>query len=346
MTYLAIEELETVVIDFTSYCNAMCGNCSRNIKGKDINPNMPLSHMSLETWKKIFDCDSLDLKEVIFNGSYGDPIFNPNLIKALEHLLTLKNKPIISIHTNGGLGTLSLYKDLALILKKFPYPSHITFSIDGLEDTNHLYRRNVSWKKVMSNCQEFIQNGGMARWRMLVFKHNEHQIDQCKSLSEELGFKKFDINGGHSFSALDSVIKGKAIEFFKKNKKENERVVEYSYLDHKERVENLINKHETLDSAWKNCNITCKWQSKKKIQISHTGIVLPCCYFLSDLYSKTPESVFANDVRSILNDFEKNWNDINYHNLEEILNHRWFKEHLPNSWSNDRYEMCSRSCGH
>lgn len=346
MPYLTADELKTIIVDFTSYCNAMCGNCSRNINGVEINPRMPLSHMSTKTWKKIFRRESsIVLDEVIFNGSYGDPIFNPSLLEALDHLKTLRIIPTVSIHTNGGLGTKELFKDLAIMLKNFPFPSHITFSIDGLEDTNHLYRRNVVWKKVIENAETFIEHGGIARWRMLIFKHNEHQVDECRKLSESMGFKKFDINGGHSFSAINSII-SRPVEFFEKNKKEEKRTVEYAFLDQKERIENLIEKHDNIKTAIQDCDIKCKWKAKKKIQISHTGLVFPCCYFLSDLYSRNPDSVFAKDVNSIVNEFGKNWNDVNHYTVEEILSHQWFSDHLPNSWSGDRYEICAVSCGY
>ena len=54
MPYIKLNDLEAIVIDFTSHCNSMCGNCSRNIDGVTVNPRMPLEHMSLETWKKLF----------------------------------------------------------------------------------------------------------------------------------------------------------------------------------------------------------------------------------------------------------------------------------------------------
>ena len=53
MPYLKLNDLEAIVIDFTSHCNSMCGNCSRNIDGVTVNPRMPLEHMSLTTWKKL-----------------------------------------------------------------------------------------------------------------------------------------------------------------------------------------------------------------------------------------------------------------------------------------------------
>ena len=51
MPFLNKQDLNTIVIDFTSHCNAMCGNCSRNIDGVKVNPHMPLGHMDMDTFK-------------------------------------------------------------------------------------------------------------------------------------------------------------------------------------------------------------------------------------------------------------------------------------------------------
>ena len=103
------------------------------------------------------------------------------------------NKPEIHIHTNGGMNGPKFFAELAECLKDFPFPTHVVFSIDGLEDTNHLYRRNVQWHKVMENAKSFIDAGGLARWRMIVFEHNAHQVEECERLAFSMGFKKFDI---------------------------------------------------------------------------------------------------------------------------------------------------------
>ena len=52
----------------------------------------------------------------------------------------------------------------------------VIFSLDGLEDTNHIYRVGVQFKKVMENTQAFINAGASAHWDMLVFKHNKHHV--------------------------------------------------------------------------------------------------------------------------------------------------------------------------
>jgi hypothetical protein len=43
----------------------------------------------------------------------------------------------------------------------------------------------------MFNTQAFIDAGGSAHWDMLVYKHNEHQVDACEQLARDMGFKWF-----------------------------------------------------------------------------------------------------------------------------------------------------------
>ena len=57
--YIPFDQLQTIVVDFTSYCNSNCGNCSRNILGVDLNPNMPLQHMTMDTWKKLMSTETV-----------------------------------------------------------------------------------------------------------------------------------------------------------------------------------------------------------------------------------------------------------------------------------------------
>jgi len=325
MHFLSKQDLKTIVIDFTSHCNAMCGNCSRNIDGVTVNPNMPLGHMDMETFKNIID-NARGVEEIIFNGAYGDPLMNPNLPFALKYAQKLKCK--IMIHTNGGIGKPNLYRMIAQDLRNFPQ-GVITFSIDGLEDTNHLYRRHVVWENVMENAKAFIDAGGLARWRMLVFDHNKHQIEECEQLSKDMGFVVFDINGGYTFTAMDSIV-SEAVEKFKATKKEQARTVKYDkkHLDNVERLEKVLEV-----GLEKGC-INCKWQRKQKIQISHTGEVFPCCYLLSDRYAKNPDSPYAKECNSIT------WPNVNDMSIQEIV-----ESDILTQPKENRFKICEVTCG-
>jgi len=329
MPFLKLKDIDTVTVDFTSHCNAMCGNCARNIGGVQVNPSMPLEHMKPATWKNLFTEKVLEnINKIIFNGSYGDPLRNPYIFECLNYLKQY-NKPEIHIHTNGGMNGPKFFAELAECLKDFPFPTHVVFSIDGLEDTNHLYRRNVQWHKVMENAKSFIDAGGLARWRMIVFEHNAHQLKDAEQLSKAMGFGKFDINGGYTFSAIDSVV-GEAIEKFKASKKDDARTIKYNkeHLDNVDRVKGLLK--EGFDKG----HITCKWQKKKKIQISHVGEVFPCCYLEAERYPKDANSIYAKDVTDM------NWLNINNNSLEHILD-----SNVLTTPSENRFKICEVTCG-
>ena len=161
---------------------------------------------------------------------------------------------------------------------------------------------------------------------MLVFEHNAHQVEECEHLAFSMGFKKFDINGGYTFSAIDSVV-GEAIEKFKANKKDKARTIAYdtSYLDNVERVKGLLKK------GFDKGHITCKWQKKRKVQISHMGEVLPCCYLLSERYPKDPNSPYATDME---------WPNINTTSLQDII----AGDSLTYP-SENRFKICEVTCG-
>jgi sulfatase maturation enzyme AslB (radical SAM superfamily) len=93
------------------------------------------------------------------------------------------------MNTNGALKSAVWWQELANI---FNQPQdYVVFSIDGLEDTNHIYRKNVVWSKLIENAQAFIKAGGSAHWDMLVYQHNQHQVDLCEQLARDMGFSWF-----------------------------------------------------------------------------------------------------------------------------------------------------------
>jgi hypothetical protein len=92
------------------------------------------------------------------------------------------------MHTNGSVHNASYWKKMADIIGDY---GHIDFNIDGLTDTNHIYRRNTDFNTIIANAQTFIDNGGKANWNFIVYKHNEHQVGEARLLSSILGFKEF-----------------------------------------------------------------------------------------------------------------------------------------------------------
>ena len=56
----------------------------------------------------------------------------------------------------------------------------------------------------MRNVRAFIKAGGDASWDMLVFKHNQDQVDECRQLSKSLGFVNFTFKNSARWSDFDS----------------------------------------------------------------------------------------------------------------------------------------------
>jgi hypothetical protein len=135
--------------------------------------------------------DSLiaNLHKMFLCGVYGDPAASANTLEIYKYFRTINATITLGMNTNGALQSTAWWQTLGSIMNQ--EKDYVIFSLDGLEDTNHLYRKNVVWKKAIANIKAFIGAGGNAHWDMLVFKHNEHQVDACEQLARQLGFKWF-----------------------------------------------------------------------------------------------------------------------------------------------------------
>ncbi len=119
-------------------------------------------------------------------GNNGDPIYHSQFHKLCEKLKN--NNCKITITTNGSAKTKAWWKKLNSILDE---EDTLIFSIDGLEDTNHLYRKNAKWKSIMGAVEVFAERKCQLQWKYIVFKHNQHQIKDAKELSTRLKFDHF-----------------------------------------------------------------------------------------------------------------------------------------------------------
>ena len=169
-------------IELSSYCNAECPLCPRNLFGYPYASDYTVRHLTLDNIKTIFDREFCDRVNFKFEGNFGDPIMNPELLDIVQYL----NSPV-KICTNGSMQTKKFWQELA------KYNVHILFGIDGLAGTHEIYRRNTRWQTVIDNAKTFISSGGSATWKMIEFDHNRSEIAKCRELSKQLGFKNFQL---------------------------------------------------------------------------------------------------------------------------------------------------------
>jgi MoaA/NifB/PqqE/SkfB family radical SAM enzyme len=122
-------------------------------------------------------------------GVYGDPAAGKNTLDLYQQFRNINPNITLGMNTNGALQSTFYWHELGRL---FNQPrDYVVFSIDGLEDTNPVYRVNSNWSKLIANVEAFISAGGSAHWDMLVYQHNQHQVDACKQLANDMGFKWF-----------------------------------------------------------------------------------------------------------------------------------------------------------
>lgn len=185
-------------VEPTDACNAACPQCARE-QDKSFNKS-DLHHLSIEQINNCINIDQIkNLDKMFMCGDYGDPAAGKHTLEIFKYFRSINPTITLGMNTNGGLRSVHWWSTLGKILT-LP-TDYVVFSIDGLQDTNHIYRKNVNWNIVIRNVQSFINSGGNAHWEMLVFEHNQHQVNQAMDIAKELGFKWFRTKVSRRFNA-------------------------------------------------------------------------------------------------------------------------------------------------
>lgn len=323
--------IRLIQIDLVSTCNAKCLHCYRQtVVGKENVNYVKNIHIDPKAFKLALQDPKFDhLEEILFCGNYGDPIASDHLIEILDGIKEIKPNLHIIFHTNGGLGSKELWTQLAKRLNgrgKF-----VKFAIDGLEDTNHIYRRAVSWKTIMENAETFIKAGGRAVWMFIIFNHNQHQVEEARALSEKMGFARFETRknfASHYDPNYEILTQEQQEAIIAKNPPKT--------------LEDFIVTQEKLDSQ----DIVCDSLNDDSVFIDHEGRMWPCCYIpgwkQADDHAKRVYHLQKMEER-----FKPNFNSLYHHTPTEILTHPLFDHEMKESWNDSSkiHFMCSYKCG-
>lgn len=314
-----ISDIRSIHLEVTSKCQARCPMCPRRIHGGPLNPFIELNEITLDQFQDWFPVEFIQqLNHLNMCGNLGDPIVAQDTLEIYKYLRQVNPHMTLAMNTNGSARSTSWWIELAKL------GVVVTFGIDGLNDTHHLYRVGTDWDKIIDNASAFIQAGGDARWDMLVFQHNEHQIDACKELSKQLGFKDFYIkhtsrftNG--KFTAID----------------DNGFPTHTLYPTSKSHVMiPLIEKakKETLPT------IHCKAVNSNQLYVGSNGSVSPCCWL--DLGWVPP----MQDNRIQYMDLIGKFPNLNNTSLSTIFEDGFF-DSIKETWSTCGMLECAAQCG-
>lgn len=185
---LALNQITHLHMEFSSICNARCPLCPRNLFGYPHNNGYEETYIPFSIVEKSFSPDFIkQLKGILINGNLGDFTGNIDAIEILRYFRQHNSWMHVLISTHGSARNAQFWHDLGTL------DVNVEFCLDGLEDTHHLYRQDTNWKKIIENAKIFLAAGGTAHWKMIKFKHNEHQIEACQQLAKEIGFQFFTL---------------------------------------------------------------------------------------------------------------------------------------------------------
>jgi len=183
-----LRDIKVLHLEPTDVCQAACALCARETD-KNFKKDRQ-HHLSMDQILRVFDKEKIkQLDKMFMCGNYGDPAAGKHTLDIFQKFRKINPNIVLGLNTNGGIQTTFWWYELAKILNQ--PQDYVVFSIDGLEYTNATYRQNVVWNKLMSNAQSFVDAGGSAHWDMLVYRHNQHEVDACEQLARDLRFSWF-----------------------------------------------------------------------------------------------------------------------------------------------------------
>jgi sulfatase maturation enzyme AslB (radical SAM superfamily) len=332
---IKFDDIRRVHLEISSLCNASCPWCPRTFWGYPYNGGYPEVNLTLESVKKIFSLDFLQqLKSIHINGNFGDLVTNPESPDIVEYFFSCNDKLDIIISTNGAAQSAKFWERLGKTKAK------ILFCIDGLIDTHHLYRQNTVWNTVINNAKIVINSGGHAEWKFIEFDHNTHQINDCRKLSLDLGFKKFNLIKSQRTVAPVFNNRGKFTHALGNYQGDTN----FEVMFFKKKTD-LILLEDILTGKNPKKSLNCESKLEREIYIASNGDVSPCCYtgFYPKTYGHGQYHQAAN--AQLISLISKN-NALEY-SLEECI--EWFTK-VKNSWSIEKYEngrlvICDDNCG-
>ena len=280
---------KSVHVELTDKCNAQCPVCVRRFNGGEINPIIKNIELNVDYFKNQLGKEFCSqVMHWDFCGTKGDPISCTDLYEIMEYLTECQPFTYYSIHTNGGYKSEKWWSKLGEFFKDSN--SHVMWGIDGLEDTNHIYRKNVKWNKVWNNLKAYNKAGGPSVWQFLEFDHNKHQIPEIQKICKDMGIR-LDIKDPFGFNYRtepgDTHISVTPIEVY-----DNKGELSYSILPKDATQEQIkivpVDEYgrmlrrtgtKILADLDGNYDIDCRvGLHTSDLYIDCTGAFLPCCF--------------------------------------------------------------------
>lgn len=259
-----------IQISLSTKCNINCRFCLKEHLKRYYNfiENIDMDEeLACRIVKKRFD-------GIQICSNRGEALMHPSIDNILK---TAKINNSIIFVTNASLKNKKWWADLANL---FDDKDKVIFPLDGIGNKSHNKHRQSDFYIVLNNIETFVNNGGKAIWRYILFEYNQDQVETAKRFAKDIGVE-FSLMNSHSY-------------------------------DNK-----LKKPKEYKKSIKKNMYFPCEHQ---ELYINVKGYLFPCCFManifgneplrkkhheikLVDLYNKEIETtnVNNNDIEFIIN---------------------------------------------
>jgi len=344
------ENITTIHLENTQNCQASCPMCDRNQNGGAVNPHIDLSELTLEDCKRIFEPEFIaQLKTMYMCGNLGDPIVARDTLEIFKYFREHNKDIWLSMNTNAGARDEAWWSELA---KVFGRMGTVIFSVDGLRDTNHLYRQGVVWDNVERAMHSFIAAGGRARWDFLIFEHNQHQVEQAEELANQWGFEKFQAKKTGRFVTAKTEKKESHQAVDKKGNKTAElKKPDEKYLNKAlSKQDALLEKYGSMDAYYDVVPIKCKVKDEGNLFITAEGLAMPCCWTAGRMYKWWNPDPKVEQIWDFIDTAGgKDAISAKKHGLRAVFDTGIF-DNIEASWntkgcSNGKLKVCSMKCG-
>jgi len=179
----------SISIEPTTTCNLQCPECPSGLRKF----SRPTGMLKRETMEEIIK----QLGDYLFYVTLyfqGEPLMNKLFTEFVKMLK--QNKIVVGTSTNAHF--LSEEKSKEIIESGL---DRLIVSLDGADaETYAKYRRGGEFEMVLKNIENLIKlrktsksQTPFVELQFIVFKHNEHQIDEIKKLGRKLGVDKVSL---------------------------------------------------------------------------------------------------------------------------------------------------------
>lgn len=261
-------------IETSNYCNLHCPECPVGIRQAS---KAKHGHFDLTQYKKLIDEQKSTLQHVILYFQ-GEPLLNKQLAEFIQY--AHEARIYTSTSTNGQLLNKNTAREIVISgLDK------LIVSIDGsTQETYEAYRVGGKLQKVINGVHELVYWKNelksvtpMIEIQFIVFKSNEHQINDMKKLAKSLHADRLTFKTAQLYDFENGNERLTSIQKYARYKKQSD------------------GKYVIKGNQPNHC-----WRLWNGAVVNAVGDVLPCCF------DKESEHSFGNINESL---FSENWHN-------------------------------------